>query len=169
MAKRKTAKGKTGKKTGGPYLAAALFCETIIEDKKDNTLTAVRIMDQINFTLHPSTPKDFPSETQRLSVPVPTLLAFKTGYSHGGEHTVRIIAESPSGKRQKIFEQVLAFSEAPNGGANLNITQVIHVKKGGLFWLHVFLDGKRVARMPLMISLQRGEEVPDQPGAQAHV
>jgi hypothetical protein len=164
MAKRKAARKGAGKRTDGPYLAAAFFCETTIEDKQDGTITAVRMIDQILINLPPSTPEDVPSETKKLPVPVSGLLSFRSGDSPG-EHTVRIVAESPSGKKQTVLEQVLLFSSPVQGGANLRLNQVIQVKKGGLFWLHVFLDGKRYARMPLMIEVQREGTTPQQDAA----
>ena len=68
---------------------------------------------------------------------------------------IRLVAESPSGKTQTVMEQVVPFTPVQHGGANIRLNQIIQVKKGGLFWLHVFLDGKRVACMPLHISVER--------------
>jgi hypothetical protein len=116
MARSKPAAKKPTKKAGGPYLAAAFFCESVIEDKQDSALTAIRIVDTIMFQLHPSAPADFPSETQRLPVPISGLLMFKTGDSPG-EHTVRLVAESPSGKKHTILEQVVTFTQPPHGGS----------------------------------------------------
>jgi len=159
------AKGKIKpKRKGGPYLAAAFFCERTIEDKQDGALSAIRMTDQINVMLDPSAPPDFPSETQRLPVVISGLLAFKTGDSPG-EHVVRLVMHSPSGKKSTVLEQTLPFTPRPHGGANLRLNNVIAVKKGGLFWLHVFLDGRRVARMPLQITIQRASEASaNQPG-----
>ena len=41
-------KKRSAKKTAGPHLAAAFFCQSTIEDK-DGTLSAIRIVDQFNF------------------------------------------------------------------------------------------------------------------------
>jgi hypothetical protein len=160
MAKRKQPETKTG----GPYLAAAFFCETTIEDKQDGALSAIRMVDQLTFDIDPSAPPDFPSESQRLPVNIRGVLSFKTGDSPG-EHTIRIIMESPSGKMHDPFDQVLPFSPQPYGGVNVRLNHTIWVKQGGLFWFHVFLDGKQVTRMPLLISVQRAEPTsPPTPG-----
>ena len=58
MAKSKTTK----KKAGGPYLAAAFFCESTIEDKKDGAISAIRIIDQMEVAIDPAAPPDFPSD-----------------------------------------------------------------------------------------------------------
>ena len=149
-------RGKQAVKKDGPYLTAAFFCERTIEDKQDGALSAIRIIDIITLTLPASAPPEIPSETHRLPVHISGLLSFKTGGSPG-EHTVRLVMHSPSGKSQTVLEQVLPFSPEPYGGANLRVDSVVLVKKGGLFWMHVFLDGKRVTRIPLVISIQRAE------------
>jgi hypothetical protein len=163
MAKRKQPKTDAG----GPYLAAAFFCETTIEDKQHGTVSAIRLVDQLVFTLDRSAPPDFPSETQRLPVTIKGLLSFKTGNSPGN-HKVRIVMESPSGKMNPAFEQDLPFSPEPHGGANVRLNHTIMVKAGGLFWFHIFLDGKEVTRMPLQISVQREQPAspPRSPGGE---
>jgi hypothetical protein len=153
MAKRKKQTGK-----GGPYLAAALLCETIIEDKQDGAMSAIRIVDQFSLTLSPTTPPDFPSEAQRLPVHTPVLLMFKTGNSPG-EHVIRLDLESPSGKSETVHEQTISFGPKPNAGANLRFNANIAVHTGGVFWLHVFLDGKEVTLIPFEITIQRAEAV----------
>jgi hypothetical protein len=151
---------KRARKKGGPYLPASFFCEKIIEDKQDSALSAIRIIDTINVQLDPSTPSEIHSEEHRVPVSIASLLSFKTGDSPG-EHTVRIVMQSPSGKESEtVFEQVIPFPPEPQGGANLRVQNVIQVKKGGLFWMEVILDGKPVTRMPLLISIQRAETVP---------
>jgi hypothetical protein len=152
MAKQK----KLTKKNDGPFLAAALFCERTIEDKQDSALSVIRIIEQIDLWVDPSAPADFPSETQRLPIHISALLSFKTGNSPG-DHALRLVMQSPSGKSKILFDATLPFTPQPYGGANLRLNTTIQVYKGGLFWLHVFLDGKRMGRMPLQISIQRGQ------------
>jgi hypothetical protein len=145
---------KAKKKKGGPHLAAALFCERIIEDKDDGALSAIRIIDQINIEIEAGAPPDFPSETNRIPVSMQALLMFKTGDSPGN-HTVRLVMESPSGKSQEVLERTIPFTQPPHGGANIRNNIFIGVKAGGLFRLHVYVDGKHIAHMPLEISVRR--------------
>jgi hypothetical protein len=162
MAKKKPVKKKPAKRTDGPYLAAAFFCESIIEDKRDGALTAVRMVDTISLQLPHDTPEDFPSETTRLPVPVAGVLSFKSGGSPG-DHMIRLIAQSPSGKSETVLEQNVALDSQPQGGVNIRLNQVIQVKQGGLFWLHVFLDEEQVTSMPLMITVLRLDSPSNQP------
>ncbi|HJT33610.1 MAG TPA: hypothetical protein VJ783_16310, partial [Pirellulales bacterium] len=119
----------------GPYIAAAVFCESVIEGK-DNCLTPVRIIDSITAAIDPSAPPDFPSKENRLSVGVWSVVILKSGDSPG-EHSVRLVVESPSGTKKTGYEQVLTLSEPAHGGINLRIYQTIGVVDGGLFWVHV--------------------------------
>jgi hypothetical protein len=149
------AKSKKPKVTnGGPYLAAAFFCEKTIEDKQDSTLSAIRIIDNVELEIDASAPPDFPSETNKLRIALNGLLSFKTGDSPG-DHTIRLDVESPSGKVETVLEQTLTFSEPPYGGSNFRLNAGIGIIKGGLFVVDVFLDGKLMTRMPIQILVRR--------------
>jgi hypothetical protein len=152
---------KKTKKTGGPFLAAAFYCETVIEDKGDGTLSAIRIIDQINILVPPDAPLDFPSEQQRIQVPIMAVLSFRTGDAKG-THTVTVVMESPTGKKNTPYEHTIPFSDVKHGGANLRVNMTIAVVKGGLFLADVFLDGKLVTRMPLQIDVRREQPPQDQ-------
>jgi hypothetical protein len=149
-------KKKRKKKKRGPQLAAAVFCEALIEDKSDGAISAIRIFDTFNVVLPSNTPSDFPSAEKRLRVPLWVLLSFKTGDSPG-KHRVRVVMESPSGKSGTAFEQDLHLEPPAHGGFNLRLNTNIMVMKGGLFWAHVYLDGKRMTSMPLQVTVQRAE------------
>jgi hypothetical protein len=151
MAKRK----KQGKKKRGPYLAAAFFCDQIVQGN-DGALTPVRISDQTHIAISANVPPDFPSKENRLFVPMAGLLSFKTG-DFPGEHTVRIIMESPSGEVKSAFEQKVQFSHPPHGGGNVILHNTVGVYKGGLFWFDVYLDDKLMTSMPLRITYSRQE------------
>ncbi len=152
MAKRKTT---TKTKRGGPFLSAAFFCEKAIEDKQDGALSAIRIIDTLTIQLHHLTPPDVPSDEKRLPVNFSGVVSFKSG-DGSGSHKVSLVVESPTGKKSgKLFEQSVLFPVEPQGGFNLKFGGVIEIKNGGVFWVHVFLDGRRVTQMPLMINVER--------------
>ena len=151
MAKHK----QSSKKVSGPYLAAAFFCESTIEDKQDGALSIIRMVDQINVKIPHNAPPNVPSEEHRLPVLVNGLLSFRTGASGGGERAIRLVMQSPSGKKRTVVEQNVPFTPQPWGGANLRFGITVQMKTGGLFWLLVYLDGKPMARMPFMIAVER--------------
>lgn len=141
---------KRTKKKGGPHLAAAFFCETIVEDKKDGSLSVIRIIDQITL--------EVPAQVvgEPLPINVTGLVAFKSGDSPG-EHRIRLALETPSGEKKTLVEHALVFSDPPQGGGNLRLHGLLMVKTGGLFWAHVFLDDQWVTRMPLLVTIKQAE------------
>src|SRR5438045_3853222 len=113
MAKKKREDGKDG-----PYLAAAVFCEQVIQGN-DGVLTPIRIIDQYHAPIPANAPEDFPSKEKRLLVPTVAFLSFKSGKSGGGEHTLRLVMESPSGDRANTKDQQIELTSPAHGGANL--------------------------------------------------
>src|SRR5579884_3317923 len=140
---------------GGPFLTAAFFCDRIIEDKSDDSMTAVRFLDKIKIILDPSAPANVPSEEHRIPVSLFGLVAFKTGDSPG-KHTIRIDLVSPSGKVGRgVFEQVFMFPQEPVSGVNVRLVTTISIKNGGLFWMQVYLDDILVTQVPVEILVER--------------
>jgi hypothetical protein len=150
--------------TGGPYLAAAFFCEKVIEDKADGAMTAVRVVDQFTVTLPHNAPPDIPSKEKMVPVEILGLLAFRSGYSPG-RHAVRLRLVSPSGKAQTAMEQEVELTPKVHGGASIRLQITVFVHTGGLFWLDVYLDGRRFTRMPFHIDIRRAAP-PEPPGAE---
>jgi hypothetical protein len=154
---------KTRRRKTGPYLVAVLFCDQCLEDKHDGAVSLIRVIDRQEIVLAPSTSPNFPSESNRVSAEFVTFVAFKTGGSPG-PHTVQCVMESPSGKEQRVFEQTVVFPDDPSGGASFTLRTKVGVYKGGLFWLHVFLDGRRAGRAPIQILLRRLKPEKPEPG-----
>ena len=149
------------KPIGGPFLAAAVFCDNILQGA-DGALSAIRIVDKVSVAVPPNAPANTPSESTKLQVAISTLLMFKSG-SAKGEHEVHLAIHSPSGKRASALKHKLVFGDRPNGGANLKIQLSLAIAEGGLYMVDVLLDGKRVTRMPLDISVTREEDTPSEP------
>jgi hypothetical protein len=147
------AKSKKQPRKNGPYLAAAFFCDNVLEEK-DGTLSAVRMLDQIKVTVPASAPDDFPSEENKVPLAMAGLLSFKSGESPG-PHTVRLEMESPTGKVSTAHEQTIPFAGQAHGGGNLILRFVLRVNKGGLFWFNVYLDNKLMTTMPLQVTVER--------------
>jgi hypothetical protein len=161
MAKAKRQKKKV---KGGPYLAAACFCESILEDKL-GTISAIRIIDQIAAQM-PSHVTDFPTDQNRLVVPVSALVILRTGYSPG-EHRLQFVVTSPSGKKERSPEQTVNLTPQEHGGFQIISRMNFGVFKGGLFWVDVILDDKRITRMPIRIEIQRAESLQASPEGEA--
>lgn len=149
------AKGKKQKtrKSGGPYLAAAVFCDNIVEGA-DHSLSVIRIVDRVTISIPANAPADVPSEKHRLPVAIWALIAFKTGYAKR-RHDLQLIASDTSGNRAILQKQQLTLSSEPNGGWNLKAHITLVVIAGGLYWVDVSLDGKVVTRMPIQVIIKR--------------
>jgi hypothetical protein len=144
-------------KRRGPCVAAACFCENVIEDKSDGAMSLIRIIDKITITLQsPPAPPDFPSDENRLGVNIIAFVSLKAGDSPG-EHAVRMEMVSPSGKRNPPWVQQITFPAEPTSGANIRMNSVIYIVAGGLFWLEVFVDDKLLTCMPLQILINKVE------------
>jgi hypothetical protein len=141
------------KGTDGPYLVAAVFCDSIVEGS-DRALSVVRIVDRVTLTIPADAPADIPSEEKRLPVSLWALVMFKRGCAKR-RHRVRLVMHSPSGKSGVILDKALVFSKEPNGGLNLRLHINFAAKECGQFCLDVLLDGKRFTRMPLAVSVER--------------
>jgi hypothetical protein len=157
MAKRKAIASQAGMaKKGGPYLAAAFFCESTIEDKQDGAISAIRIVDKLTLTIDAAAPPDVPSKEKRVPVRVAMFVSFKTGHAPGS-HTIRLVLRGPSGKKTPVREDTLLFAEQPNSGVNIRMIGTIGIATAGLYWMDVLLDGRRLTRMPLEIEIQRAQ------------
>ena len=154
MAKKR--KTRRVRRSGGPFLAAAVFCDNVVRDE-GGAMSAVRIIDHVTMTIPADAPKDVPSEEKRLIAEVQGLVAFKKG-SAGRKHKLRLVMHSPSGKSQVMNEQDTDFKDEEHGGFSLRLKTMIAISEGGLFWMDVRLDGKLMTRMPLRITVKRAEE-----------
>ena len=152
MAKSKKAK----EEIGGPFLAAAVYCHTIISDP-EGQVTPAGIFDTINLVVPAHSPPSFPSEEQRVQLPVWSFISFRTGDAPG-DHKFYLVVESPSGKKLKHEEKTITLSEGPQGGFNLNLKITFGIFKGRVFWTNVYLDDRLITRMPLLINVTREGE-----------
>src|SRR4051794_16650563 len=76
--KKTKAKPKPAKTPRGPFLAAAFFCDGILQDM-GGVLSVSRIVDQLNISVHPDAPDDVPSKEKPLPVQQNLLVMFRTG------------------------------------------------------------------------------------------
>src|SRR5262245_61862138 len=91
---------KSGRKSGGPFLAAAVFCDNILEEM-GGVVTAYRIVDSVHALIPATAPADLPSKKNQVEFRLNMLLVFRTGDSPG-MHRLKIVMESPIGKRKTM-------------------------------------------------------------------
>lgn len=155
------------RKIGGPFLAAAIFCENILEDMR-HMLSVQGISDSAHLMVPPFVPKDVPSEENPVSINQQILLIFRSGDSPG-KHQFKLEIESPSGKRTVAKEDEVTLSDGPSGGLNFKIAVTMSLTNptGGLYLADVFLDGKLMTRMPFTANVVRHETPDDGPPKKA--
>lgn len=158
---------KKNRKFGGPFLAAAVFCDSFLEDTSGK-ISAVGILDGCSFFISPDAPSDVPSKTHPALINQNILLIFRSGDAPG-KHKLKFVVEQPDGKRTTALERDLNLSEPPHGGVNLKTVAQFGVYTSGIYWVDVYLDGKRVTRMPLNVTFQRlsAQPVQDQEQSKA--
>jgi hypothetical protein len=156
--KQKAKAGKAPKKHGGPFLAAAVFCEGILEDMQ-GMLSVQRIVDGMLVSIPSSVPADFPSKKNPIQLVQNILLIFRSG-DKPGKHKLKLDIESPAGKKSKALQQEVELTQPPNGGLNFKTKTNLHIYSSGVFWVDVRLDGKLVTRMPFDVQIKREEPTP---------
>ena len=136
-----------------PYVAAACFCETLVEGK-DNTLSIIRIVD--TYTVPSQRPEGVPEDAVP-GILVTGLIALKSG-PVTGTHRIRLVLENSLRERKDISPEG-GWPVVLNGdhhGVNLLLRFPLGVKNFGLCWFDVLFDDELLTRMPL--KLQRAEE-----------
>jgi hypothetical protein len=139
-------------RTGGPWLAAAVFCEKVIEDK-EGALTLVRIVDRITTT---AVGQGTPDEMPPTPITIALVAAFKSGTAKG-RSDFRIEVEAPTGLRTPIAQALSVIFEGEDRGANLVLNLQFKAEHEGLYWFDLFLDKGLVTRVPLRVVYQRQE------------
>jgi hypothetical protein len=134
------------RRTGTPrhLLSIAAFCTKVLEGT-DGRMSGIRFLDSIDIGV----PADRDSE-KREPISVWALIAFKSD-KFEGEHVLRLVLRTPTGRRVILGEQRLT-TETPVTAINFRIKVEFRLKTQGLYWTDVILDGKRYTSMPLQVS-----------------
>ena len=139
-----------------PYIAAACFCEVLIEGK-DKALSVIRIVD--TYTVPELSTDQLPSDAVP-AIRITGLIALKSG-DVTGSHNIRLVLENPLKERKDVsppggWPVVLSGGA---GGVNLVLRFPLGVKNFGQCWFDVLFDDELLSRMPL--TLLRAQEQKD--------
>ena len=123
-----------------PFLAAALLCEKILE-QKDDVLTVVRIVDTFTVTIPPNLPQD-----TKPAIQLTALLSFKKASprAEAEKHEVRMKLRSPSGKINPVGRREFSFKPDDLSGVSLILNITLGVSDYGLFWLEISVDDDEI-------------------------
>ncbi len=133
----------------GPFLKAALFCDSVIEGK-DGVLSLVRVVDRLSVTAAGAdAPVDMPAMDHTL-----TLVLMLISGTARGSSDVGVSVEQPGGIRRQVWNATVLM-EGEDRGAN--VVAQIHMKfeLEGLYWFHVQLDGEHLTSLPFRMIYQR--------------
>ena len=132
----------------GPFLAMAVFCERVLEEKT-GVLSLIRVIDRLQIEGAPMPSQEAPP----LPASLTAVVSFKAG-SARGSHNLAIRPESPAGLHLPEASLTVLF-EGEDRGVNAIVGISVPIQQEGLYWFDVLLDGQRVTRMPLRIVYQR--------------
>lgn len=133
----------------GPYLQAAMFCESVL-DEKDGVKTAVRIVDRINRAIA-GPAAEVPDQMQAFPYKLVFLLKLKTGNSPG-RHEVELRLVNPRGEEAgPPLSQAINFETGEERGVDVVMNLMLNIEHEGVYWLDVNVDGVRITRVPLRV------------------
>ena len=135
--------------SNGPYLAAAVLCEKVLQEK-DGVLSAIRLVDRIIFTASGTQP---PGQMPKVNIVITALIIFKSGDARGSR-TVKVRAIMPSGR---VLPDTLLpmFLEGDDRGASLIANIILEASEEGLYWFEVSCNDEFVTRIPLRLVYHR--------------
>lgn len=133
---------------GGPYLALAVFCENVIEDKH-GVLSIIRVIDR---TIVTATGSGAPETMPAFPMNATMVLAFKSGFAKGS-HRIKIRPVNPDGK--PLPEVVVPLHlEGDDRGQSLVLPFRMVLAQEGLYWFEIFVGDALVTRMPFRVIYQ---------------
>ena len=147
-----------------PVCIAMVICEQVIE-AKDNTISAIRIVDTLN--LPPTFEHELGEGVEFGQLRL--LMVIKKGYS-SGKSSLLLTCSGPNVEKEPVgIAPDATFEGGPEAGSNLPVPLRIHWGGEGVYWLELLAGDSLLARTPLKInggkikpSGSAGKESPDQ-------
>ncbi len=140
--------------TGGPYVAAAFFCEKVLIEQ-DNTPSIIRIFDKLIVRLTATQPgAKPPPNLPQMATALTLFLLFRAGKARG-RATVNLAIELPSGMRHEHPQgNTIHFEGDGERGAQIIAEIEVPVVGEGLYWFEVSVDGDFLTKIPLRVQYQ---------------
>jgi hypothetical protein len=133
----------------GPYLQAAVFCESVIEGN-DGALSLIRLIDRVVVQASgPGAPDAMPQFNHNMVA----VIVVKAGEARG-TCTVRLEMEHPSGLRSQVAT-LTAMLEGEDRGQNLILRFTVPFRDQGLYWYNAYIDAVLTTRTPWRIIYMR--------------
>ncbi len=148
----------------GPFIQAALFADTILEDKT-GTISVIRIIDRISHVAQGLNP---PEDMLPFSRQLYALIALKPGRAIGRQNFT-LTMERPSAQTETIAQGSFNFAGGLNQGVNLQMTLNVTFDQEGIYFFDFAIEGDILTRMSLEVIYQRvvaTGQPPSPPGPQ---
>jgi hypothetical protein len=135
--------------TEGPFLAAALFCEKVLQEK-DGVTSLIRVVDRL---ITQATGVNPPEQMPRLQANLTLFISLKAGFARGS-YAVHIRSTNPLG-RSADLATLPVLLEGDDRGANLVGIMQLQLDEPGLYWFDVLFEQRLLTRIPLRVVYQR--------------
>lgn len=130
----------------GPYLAIAVLCTDVIQDKTTEQLSLIRVFDRLVTTAYG---EDAPVEMPATQFNFVIVLSLKAGQDRG-RHLLNVHLVRPTQTKDDIISRDLDFS-VTTGGMNFVHRSVFEANEAGDYYFDVYLDDDFMTRIPLKI------------------
>jgi hypothetical protein len=127
-----------------PELSGFMLCEKILTED-DKVPSLIRCVDTLTVA-----PEAEPKTGEVARWPLWIALFLKTADARG-KRNVQMFLVNPSRKREKLWEETIAFSEPEEGGEGKYFPLALRWDGLGLYWLEIEVENKIFARMPIRV------------------
>jgi hypothetical protein len=145
----------TERNTELPLVRVAVTCENVIEDKRDGTLSLIKIIDQVTIYRRPGAPPA-PEVMEPTAITVVMVIGTVADKARGQRSlTVHVIAPDGTVRPVGLGGDVLRVDyEEASATRNWIVRLSLMASAIGTFWLEVRCDGQPLTRMPLRIAYE---------------
>ncbi|SRR5216684_463603 len=133
----------------GLFVAAAIFCEKIIREA-DNVATLVRVVDKVvvKGTVELDTP-NIPQPVIQLAA----FISFRSRSKRKAAFELRLRRPSGRPSEKQMRQHIDLNGDWAGGSVSCNVAASI--REAGVHWFDVYLDGHRMATMPLAVEYEK--------------
>ncbi|MDH7478469.1 MAG: hypothetical protein QHH02_00480 [Syntrophomonadaceae bacterium] len=132
----------------GPYLAAALICEKVLEEK-DEVKSAIRIFDRLMIEV----PEDPACSFDAFQYELYLLFIFKMEETAEKIYHLKVSLIDPHGEMKSTFDLEVPFEGGDKRGIDVVISTSFRFDQGGTYWFSVYLNDEWLTKIPLRIEL----------------
>ncbi len=143
-----------------PFVQVAAICQTPIQET-NGLFSVFRIMDRVPI-------QGFTDEMQPQPLHMLSIVIILKAGEMSGKYTVKIVPETPSGKRLPPLNITALFERDERGVIHCAPLGLI-AEEEGLYWFDIMLEQDVLTRIPLRVMYQKiqpmpGMPIPPQPG-----